>query len=155
MLPRPCILDLRLRPAGCKLQRVSYRWVSRAWVAGLLWLTGCGQPAGQGGQAGEAGGSAEVVCASNLPSSADCGAATPSYERDVAPLISERCMPCHASGNTLSSVVLSDYAGVQKNKSPALTRLYRCEMPPSDALTLTDEARSLLLLYFVCGAPNN
>jgi len=73
----------------------------------------------------------------------------------VAPIISERCLSCHFAGNTLSSVVLSDQARVHAQRSSALTQVYRCNMPPSDAPALTDEERQALLRYFVCDAPDN
>jgi len=73
----------------------------------------------------------------------------------VSPIISDKCLPCHFSGNTLSSIALSDQAHVKSQLSMALTQVYHCNMPPSDAPGLTSDERQSLLRYLVCGAPNN
>lgn len=101
------------------------------------------------------GGAAGDSCPSDLPSDAACASALPSYEREVAPIIEQRCATCHYPGNTQSGDVFDDYAAVYSRRQTALTRVYSCVMPPEGAAPLTLDERRALLQWFVCGAPEN
>jgi uncharacterized membrane protein len=102
--------------------------------------------------AGAAGASA---CPSDLPSNTACASGLPSYEREVAPIIEQRCATCHYPGNTQSEDVFADYDDVYSIRQTVLTRVYSCAMPPDTAPSLTLEERRALLRWFVCGAPDN
>jgi uncharacterized membrane protein len=106
-------------------------------------------PPDMAGAAGDSG------CPNDLPSSAACASGLPSYEREVAPIIEQRCATCHYSGNTQSSDVFDDYDDVYSTRQTVLTRVYSCVMPPEGAASLTLAERRTLLQWFVCGAPLN
>ena len=90
-----------------------------------------------------------------LPSEDACATATPSYAEDIAPLVEERCLECHFAGNRLSSVALETHAELAERRQLVETRVYRCQMPPSDATALSTSERETLLKWLVCGAPDN
>jgi uncharacterized membrane protein len=95
-------------------------------------------------------------CPGDLPSEADCAGHTPSYAKEVAPVVASRCLDCHFEGNALSGTAFETQAEVSSWRSTMLSRVSRCEMPPSDrAQPLTQSERDLLLRYLVCGAPDN
>lgn len=134
------------------------RWfLACMWLGCLAW--GCGS--GNGGQTASTGGTggtsgSDGACPANLPSDADCSSTTPSYKTDIAPLVSARCLECHYEGNGLSGVSLTTQMELSATSSLALTKVYRCEMPPSDqAQPLSESERQLLMRYLVCGAPDN
>lgn len=126
-------------------------------VGSLLSILSCSSSSeSAAGNAGAAtGGASSFACPSNLPSDADCGAKDPSFSQEIEPLLAKRCLSCHFDGNDMSSVVLVGYENVKKNARSALSRVYGCKMPPLGAEPLSDAERTLLLRYFVCGAPKN
>lgn len=79
----------------------------------------------------------------------------PSYARDVAPIIEQRCATCHYPGNRQSSDVFTEYDDVYSERQTVLTRIYACVMPPAAAPALTPDERRTVLSWFVCGAPEN
>lgn len=102
-----------------------------------------------------AGAASEGLCPSDLPNRAACPGATPSYRRDVAPILEQRCATCHYPGNTQSGDVFADYDDVYSLRQTVLTRIYGCVMPPDGAPPLTSEQRQILLHWLTCGAPDN
>ena len=102
-----------------------------------------------------AGFAGEGACPSDLPSNAACASELPSYERELAPIIEQRCATCHYPGNTQSGDVFAEYDDVYSIRQTVLTRIYACVMPPDGAPALTPAERSALLQWFVCGAPEN
>lgn len=101
------------------------------------------------------GGAGDGACPSDLPDDAACASAAPSYEREVASIIEQRCAACHYPGNTQSGDVFVEYDDVYSMRQTLLTRVYACVMPPDDAPALTLDERRTLLQWFVCGAPEN
>jgi uncharacterized membrane protein len=97
----------------------------------------------------------ENECKAGLPSEDACATATPSYAEDIAPLVEARCLECHFAGNRQSSVVLETHAQLAGSRQLVETRVYRCQMPPSEATALSATERELLLQWLVCGAPDN
>jgi hypothetical protein len=97
----------------------------------------------------------EGLCPNDLPDGDACASAVPSYGREVAPIIEQRCATCHYPGNTLSGNVFADYEDVYALRRTALTRIYGCVMPPEAAPALTPEERRILLHWLTCGAPDN
>jgi hypothetical protein len=123
-------------------------------LAVFLWLTSCSDaaqpdPPGLGGAAGEG------PCPSDLPDRDACASAVPSYAREVAPIIEQRCATCHYPDNTQSGDVFADYEDVYAPRQTVLSRIYGCVMPPEGAPALTSDERRVLLQWFVCGAPDN
>jgi uncharacterized membrane protein len=120
------------------------------WSAALLLVCSadCGNTDAGPSDAGGA-------CPSSLPSNANCSTAAPRYSAKIAPIISNRCLPCHFAGNTISGIALEDRASVYNYRSIALTQVYQCKMPPSGAENLSSTERDLLIQYLVCNAPDN
>jgi len=94
-------------------------------------------------------------CGATLPDSASCSSSSPSYANDVAPIVETHCLECHFAGNRVSSVVLETHAQLAASKQLVETRLYRCQMPPSDGPALALDDRETLLQWIVCGAQDN
>ena len=92
-------------------------------------------------------------CPNDLPQRDACVDGTPSYRREVAPIIDERCNVCHYPANPRTSVVLSDYDAVYARRQTVQSRIYSCVMPPNTAPPLTSAERAVLLEWLVCGAP--
>ncbi len=57
---------------------------------------------------------------------------SPSYQTDIAPLITSTCLPCHAAGGVASDRDLTTYANVERIESTVLSQIYGCLMPPAD-----------------------
>ena len=95
-------------------------------------------------------------CKPGLPTTDTCAASAPSYSKDIAPLVRERCLNCHFAGNSNSSVVLETQAEISQRAQLVETQVYRCSMPPpGDATPLAEAERAELLQWLVCGTPNN
>lgn len=119
-------------------------------LGGLAWLAvGCG--------AGGSPAGTTVDCKPGLPTTDACATSAPSYTAEIAPLVQERCLGCHFTGNPNSTVVLTTQAQLNRQTQLVETQVYRCDMPPVDdgGIPLTDAQRTLLLQWLVCGAPNN
>lgn len=84
-----------------------------------------------------------------------CPGTIPSYRTDVAPAITMYCVACHNTAGMAPDKPFTSYAQVYKTRSTILNRLSRCVMPPACALQPTSEARTLILSWLVCEAPNN
>ena len=130
------------------------RAASCLWMALLAGFFGCAgdsesDPPDMVGAAGDS------ACPSDLPSNTACASELPSYERDVAPIIEQRCATCHYPGNTQSGDVFEGYDDVYSKRQTVLTRVYSCVMPPEGAASLTQGERRTLLQWFVCGAPQD
>lgn len=115
----------------------------------LLLLLRCG-----GGDGAAAGPDDADTCPNDLPTRQACADGVPSYRLDVAPIIDQRCNICHYTGNTQSSVVLSDYAAVFERRRTVQSRIYACAMPPEPAPPLAPAERAALLEWLVCDAPD-
>jgi len=94
-------------------------------------------------------------CTLELPDGSACGADTPSYANDVAPLLTTFCVPCHRPGGINYSHQLDSYAHVYAERRAMLSQLYSCNMPPDDQPIPSDAQAELVLDWLVCGAPNN
>jgi hypothetical protein len=97
------------------------------------------------------------TCPNDLPSPSQCSAGIPSWGTDVQSIMVAKCAPCHRPGN-LNAPLLDSWAAVADAGSPVLDQTYRCAMPPPDAgsaYVLAPQERHDLLLWLVCGAPNN
>jgi hypothetical protein len=92
-------------------------------------------------------------CPSDLPGA--CPATPPSYVRDVAPMLSRRCLKCHDPSGTAGTIPLDTYVHVFQSRITVLTRVYGCQMPPAGEPVLTASERQTLLGWLVCEAPNN
>ena len=96
-------------------------------------------------------------CPNDLPSTSACSSGIPSWQTDVQSIVVAKCAPCHRPGN-LNAPLLDSWAAVSDAGGPVLDQTYRCAMPPPDAGTawvLAPQERHDLLLWLVCGAPNN
>jgi uncharacterized membrane protein len=98
-------------------------------------------------------GTSAPVCPDDLPS---CPSTVPSYAGEIAPLIQERCFPCHDQGGAAGpNWVLTSYAAVSRQYPEILNQVYSCEMPPADSNQLSASERAALLAWLVCMAPDN
>jgi hypothetical protein len=93
------------------------------------------------------------ACGNDLPRA--CPTQVPSYKTDIAPLIMNRCLHCHAPGGQESSRDFTTYQGVYTYRSAILDQVYACSMPPADQPQPTAPERTLLLDWLVCHAPDN
>ena len=93
------------------------------------------------------------ACPNDLPDT--CPADVPSYAGDVAPILSERCLLCHAPGGQVSNKPLDTYNHVYARRSAVLNQVHACNMPPSGEPQLTEDERIIILDWLVCGAPDN
>lgn len=94
-------------------------------------------------------------CPNDLPDGTACTTASPSYAKQTAAIIEQRCAVCHFAGNTQSARVFESYADIFEQRRGMLTQIYSCRMPPEVSVQLTAGERSALLQWFVCGAPDN
>ncbi|HEX4353498.1 MAG TPA: hypothetical protein VHZ95_11295 [Polyangiales bacterium] len=123
---------------------------------------------GTAGTSGGAGGTSDAVdagictyvpgndpdnCPDDLPQ--NCPDPAPSYGSEVSTLISSYCVPCHRAGGLAADRQFGTYAVVFKDRIDMLSRLAKCEMPPSCAAQPTATERAALLSWLVCNAPNN
>jgi len=92
-------------------------------------------------------------CPNDLPDT--CPDPAPSYQVDIAPIITARCVPCHGPGGPESSHPLDSYTRVFGLRTNVLSQVYGCRMPPSGATPLEPEERQALLEWLVCGSPDN
>lgn len=91
-------------------------------------------------------------CPNDLPAS--CGTA-PSYQATVAPILNAHCLTCHSPGGQQSSLPLQTYSEVYSNRSAVLNQVYSCNMPLAPNPRPSEEERQALLMWLVCGAPQN
>ncbi len=94
-------------------------------------------------------------CPDDLPSDSACSGATPSYAKDIAPVISARCGACHDPGQISASFPLAPYAKLYGQRRSVLNQIFTCKMPPACAHQLAPDERAALLDWFVCGALDN
>lgn len=104
----------------------------------------------QGTTGGADGGTS---CPNDLPAS--CPTQVPSYAADIAPLIQERCAPCHFPGGGTSSKLLGTHAELYALRGQVLNQVHACKMPPAPEAPLDEVERALLFGWLVCGAPDN
>lgn len=140
------------RPASRRRRR-HLAGVLRSARCGLRWglvlaLVGCGG-SGEGGDE-----SAEGACPNDLPDRNVCQDGAPSYAREIAPILEERCNACHYRGNPGSGVSLADHDAVFARRQTVQSRIYSCVMPPEAAPPLEPTERAALLEWLVCGAPD-
>jgi hypothetical protein len=67
-----------------------------------------------------------------FPTTTACSSATPpTYTADVAPILHQRCSPCHLSGGIADKIVdLSTYENVDDAATAILNEISMCDMPP-------------------------
>jgi hypothetical protein len=79
----------------------------------------------------------------------------PSYTKEIAPLLDEKCNGCHIGGAG-HPWQLRNYDDLVHWRSRLFPVLVDCSMPPSDAAeTLTSEERALVETWVICGMPKN
>ncbi len=93
------------------------------------------------------------VCVHVLPSSDDCASAAPSYDLDIAPTLTRRCVACHSAKGVATRVQFDTYSQAYGWYKLMYSQIYSCQMPPSCAGPLPDDERTTLLKWFVCKAP--
>ena len=93
------------------------------------------------------------ACPNDVPDT--CPATVPSYTNDVAPVIMERCLLCHAPGGQAGDKPLDTYAHLFSRRSAVLNQLAACNMPPAGEPQPTEDERLIILDWLVCGAPDN
>jgi hypothetical protein len=92
-------------------------------------------------------------CAHDVPSAADCPTAVPSFDRDVEPILAERCKLCHAPGEVAERILFDTYREAFSWYRLMYPQVLACEMPPSCAGLMPEVERQVLLKWFVCKAP--
>ena len=98
-------------------------------------------------------GSGAPSCPNDLPAS--CPDPEPLYGDDVAPILAERCVPCHRPGGPQSSPDFTTYQGVFAQSGAILRQVFSCRMPPGGADPLEPEERETLLAWLACGAKDD
>jgi hypothetical protein len=79
----------------------------------------------------------------------------PSFARDVAPIIPDRCATCHAVGNDAGLWPLGTFEEVWDWQRLIAADLIKCTMPPPAAPPVTLEERTTLFTWLYCGTPDN
>jgi hypothetical protein len=131
-------------------------------VVAVLLLAGCTDPLGNDPNVPDIEPDGTVL---NLESAASCPPAapsacaqTPSYAKEIAPLVERSCLPCHSPGGIAADRDLTNYSLFVRLETTDFVQVSNCLMPPPDAgpdATLTLGDRTELLQWFVCGSPNN
>jgi uncharacterized membrane protein len=116
---------------------------SLAFAAAIASAVGCSSSSGPGNS----------NCTS--PGTQSCPATTPSYAKDVAPVISTYCVGCHAASASEGDKPLNSYQALKARASEVRGQLEGCEMPPSGETQPSDAQKKLVLSWIACGAPNN
>jgi hypothetical protein len=93
------------------------------------------------------------TCSLDLPTMSDCDTAAPSFDRDIAPIVANRCRLCHAPNRIAARVQFDTYPLAYSWYKLMYTQVYSCQMPPSCAGPMPEEERQVLLKWFVCKAP--
>jgi hypothetical protein len=96
-----------------------------------------------------------VVCPPAAPSSCP---ETPSFAKDIAPLVKRACLPCHSPGGVAADRDLTTYANLIRLETTDFVQVDGCVMPPADAgpdASLSFQDRTEFLQWFVCGSPDN
>jgi hypothetical protein len=85
-----------------------------------------------------------------------CVGLSPSFAREVAPVLERRCLSCHANGGVAAEDHdFSRFATLHAQKDAVLAEVAACSMPPSKAPTLQPEEADVLLRWVACGAQQN
>ena len=93
------------------------------------------------------------ACPADLPET--CGVA-PSWQAEVAPIVSRACAPCHGPGGVEAARPLAAYADVYARRRDVLDQVYSCLMPQQGSgVALSAGEQDALLHWLVCGAPDN
>jgi hypothetical protein len=134
---------------------------SRLLVGGAL-LTGCPDPAGNDPNVPDLVPDGTVL---NLASAATCPPAapsacpqSPSYTKDIQPLVERACVPCHSPGGVAADRDLRTYQDFVRLETTNFVQINGCVMPPADAgpdAALSLQNRTENLQWFVCGSPDN
>lgn len=119
-----------------------------------LALAACGEPASLEGSGGGS---------PSPPQGASCDA--PTWNRDVAPIVERRCMPCHADPPQGGSVSLTTHAatlaeapGSDLPVHEAMARRVRSDeapMPPAPSPRLSEEEQATIEAWAAAGAPES
>lgn len=82
-----------------------------------------------------------------------CPGASPSFGKDVFPIIQAKCNDCHVGGAG-KPWPLDNWEDIAHWKNPLFHELTACTMPPADAGNqLTVEERKTILEWVACGTP--
>jgi hypothetical protein len=93
------------------------------------------------------------ACPADLPET--CGVA-PSWQAEVAPIVSRACAPCHGPGGVEAARPLATYDDVYAGRRAVLDQVYSCLMPQQGSgVALTSGEQLALLHWLVCDAPDN
>ncbi len=80
------------------------------------------------------------------------GAAVPSYDTDVRPILAARCFKCHANGGVAADE--HDFSHPETTRAqqvPLTNEVASCAMPPSGEPPLSANEASVLLSWASCG----
>jgi hypothetical protein len=134
----------------------------RALAIAAPLLAGCINPAGNDPNVPDEAPDGTVL---NLASAAVCPPAapsscpeTPSYAKDIAPIVERACVPCHSPGGVAADRDLTTYENFVGLETTNFVQISSCVMPPADAgpdAALTLQDRTEILEWFVCGSPDN
>ena len=105
-----------------------------------------------------ASGSPSPVPASQSSTAGGCTQPVPSYSEDIVPVLDRDCNnTCHAAraGRGAGPSPLTDWADVVAWSDAIAVNLRTGAMPPSDAGTLANGDKALVLDWLSCGAPDN
>lgn len=105
------------------------------------------------GCSSDGGGSPAPSCGP-VPRNECPDAGAPSFAQEVFSVLDEKCNVCHAHDPKLWP--LTDYSHVSDWRSQIETTVAGCTMPPSgSSVALTEDERRQILIWTICGAPDN
>jgi len=88
-----------------------------------------------------------------------CQMPAPSWSKDIQPIVSQTCAPCHFPGGQALLKVPYDYSsyeGFHRAGTTVESQLLTCAMPQDGGnAPLTTAEGDILLNYIVCGEPDD
>jgi hypothetical protein len=126
--------------------------------AGQLWVLPASDPApaqdcGLGDGKGDMPGGAGVVPACPSPTPP---ATTPTYKKDVQPLLAKRCTGCHAADGEEADRPFTSHDDIAGSIGLTMANYVEgCRMPPPPLPQLTAAEQSILIAYIEAGAPDD
>jgi hypothetical protein len=117
----------------------------------LIWsLSACASSSSKGSDS-------QALATSCVPPAYEaCPAAVPSFAKDIAPIINQRCNNCHVAGVDGGPWPLDTWQNIKDWQDLLITDLHGCTMPPADAGTpFPADERDKVWAWLMCNAPNN
>ena len=131
--------------------------LGRPFWASVLLLAACagaasGPPPASPAPATKAPTSAVASCDRAAPTA--CNSPSPSFARDVRPILERRCFGCHANGGVAAEEHdFMRFTTLFAQRGAVASAISRCVMPPQEGGTLPTPEADVVTRWIACGAP--